>query len=106
NPQSVVAMTNGSTLTVNGNLTNNDGAFSTGYNPLTNGVGGGNTVTVNGGFTNTGSLTMYGNYYGGGGDTLNVTGTFTNGAEATLDLVGGSDDVANIGMLSNSGTVD
>ena len=106
NPQSVVAMTNGSTLTVNGNLTNNGGAFSTGYNPLTNGGGGGNTVTVNGGFTNTGSLTMYGVDYGGAGDTLNVTGTFTNGAGATLDLVGGSDDVANIGMLSNSGTVD
>jgi len=106
NPQSVVTMINGSTLTVNGNLTNNDGGFSTGLNPLTGGGGGGNTVTVNGNFTNTGSLTIYGGYYGGAGDTLNVTGTFTNGAGGTLDLVDHSNDVASLGMLSNSGTVD
>ncbi len=91
-----------SALTVNGNLTNNSTTFSTGQLL----AGGGNTLTVKGGFTNNGTLSMYGAAFGTGtGDTLNVSGTLTNAAVATLYLVDNSADVANVGSLSNSGTV-
>ena len=92
---SIASVSGASTLTVNGNLTNNSFSFETG-SPN----GGGNTLTVNGGFTNSGSLFMFGSP----GDTLKVTGTLTNKAGATLDLAN-SGEVANIGMLSNSGSV-
>lgn len=88
-----------STLTVNGNLTNS------GYLYTNLGYGGGNTLTVNGGFTNNGQVYMYGSFYGGVGDTLNVMGTLTNNAGSTLYLYDGSGDVANVGTLSNSGSV-
>jgi hypothetical protein len=87
-------------LTVNGNLTNNSTSFYMGY-----AYGGGNTLTVTGGFANNGSLYMWGSIYGGGGDTLNVTGTLTNAAGATLYLYDGSNDVANVHALNNSGTI-
>ena len=62
--------------------------------------GGGNTLTVNGGFTNSGNFSMFGSP----GDTLKVTGTLTNNAGANLELLN-SGQVANIGMLSNLGSV-
>src|SRR4029077_1812716 len=95
----------GSGLTVNGNLTNNSTNFATGYANI--GVyGGGNTLTVTGNFTNNGSLIMYGPVFGGGsGDTLTVSGTLTNSSGATLDFYDNAGDVANIGTLSNSGSV-
>jgi len=56
--------------------------------------------------TNNGHIYMYGSPGGGTGDTLNVTGTLTNDAGGALTLVGNSGDVAKVGTLSNSGTVD
>jgi hypothetical protein len=97
---STLEVSGASGLTVNGNLTNKTTRFYTGYPN-----GGGNTLTVNGGFTNSGTVYMYGNTFGGVGDTLKVTGTLTNSSGATLDLVANSKDVANVGALSNSGTV-
>jgi len=102
NSNSGLWVTQGSGLTVNGNLTNDSSGFYTGIY-----YGGGNTLTVTGGFTNNGTLTMYGNVYNGGsgGDTLNVTGTLTNAAGASLDFYDNSGDVANVGTLSNSGSI-
>src|SRR6516165_10784738 len=71
----------GSTLTVNGTLTNSSASFYTGYPN-----GGGNTLTVNGGFTNSGSFYMYGSTFSGTGDTLKVTRTLTNNAGAFLKI--------------------
>jgi hypothetical protein len=49
---------------------------------------------------------MYGaSYYGGFGDTLNVTGALTNSAGATLTLPDNSSDVANVGTLTNLGSL-
>src|SRR5208337_4806093 len=94
-----------STLTVNGNLTNNSNSFYTGYGIVTS--GGSNMLNVNGAFTNNGAFYMYGNQEGGGGsgDTLTVTGTLTNAAGATFELIANSGAVANVNALSNSGTL-
>ena len=89
---SAATVSGGSTLTVNGNLTNSSTSFET-----ANGTG--NKVTVSGGFSNTGSLFLFGT-----ADTLTVSKTLTNNAGATLALETSS-DVANIGMLINSGSV-
>jgi len=94
---SILEVSGASGLTVNGSLTNDTFSFDTG-SPN----GGGNTVTVNGGFTNNGTLTMFGSP----ADTLKVSGTLTNNAGATLNLLANSTDVANVGSLSNSGTVN
>src|SRR6516164_10358442 len=89
---SSATVSGGSTLTVNGTLTNNSTSFET-----ANGTG--NKVTVNGGFSNSGSLFLFGT-----ADTLTVTKTLTNNAGATLALET-TNDVANIGMLVNLGSV-
>jgi len=89
---SSATVSGGSTLTVNGTLTNKSTSFET-----ANGTG--NKVTVSGGFSNSGSLFLFGT-----ADTLTVTKTLTNNAGATLALES-SNDVANIGMLVNLGSV-
>ena len=104
NSGSSVNLAGNSTLTVSGNLTNNSASFYTGYDPAYVN-GGGDKLTVTGGFTNSGALYMYGGSYSGAGDTLNVTGTLKNSLGATLDLMGNSGDVANVGKLTNSGIV-
>jgi hypothetical protein len=80
----------GSTVTVNGNLTNS--------NLLE--VNGGSTLAVTGNLTNT-SAFYTGN--GAGGNTLTVGGTFTNSGYAYIGYSGVSGDVANVNALVNTG---
>jgi fibronectin-binding autotransporter adhesin len=70
---------------------------------------GGTTLTLSGNVTNAGFVgtNILNSENGTVASTLNVTGTFTNQSGATLDI-GHNDntiDVANIGTLSNSGSV-
>ncbi len=102
NPGSFVNVGDATTLTVNGNITNS-GTLYTGYYYY---YGGGNTLNITGSLTNNGTLTMYGAYYyGGSGDTLNLTGGLTNSAGATFNLLDNSGDVANVGTLTNQGSL-
>jgi fibronectin-binding autotransporter adhesin len=107
---SSVSIDNSSTLTVNGNLTN-DGVVTTGAH-----IGGDNTLNVTGTFTNNGTFTMFNT---SGGDPLDVgslnnTGSLTIGA-GTLVLIsdgvgitdieaGSSLDVAGDLRLSGGGS--
>jgi len=88
---STLLVSAGSGLTVNGSLTNKS--------TLETANGSGNKLTVTGNLTNGGSLFLQGS-----ADTLTVNGTLTNNAGGTLGL-DTSGDVANIGMLMNSGSV-
>ena len=60
------------------------------------------TLKVTGNVTNTGNF--YTNFSGSfmGGNTVTIAGTLTNNAGATFSL-NGNGDVANIGVLANSG---
>jgi hypothetical protein len=85
---------NGSTLTVNGNLTISN------YANVTDG----STLSVTGDLTNAGNL--YTGYNGNSAaNTLNVTGAFINqaGANTYISAQNNSADVANVGSLANAG---
>ena len=109
----------GGTNLLNAFTTNDSGASFT--------VAGGGSYTTPGSFSNSGtmdleqgsSLTVSGNLSNhgtvgtnlqnlqGGANTLTVTGTLTNNAAGTVTIGANNDtsDVANVGMLANSGTV-
>jgi hypothetical protein len=80
------------------------GAFS---NSGTMDVENGGTLTVAGALTNNGTVSTNGNNQGGTANTLTVTGTLTNGVGDTVAIGENNDtsDVANVGILTNSGTV-
>ncbi len=67
----------------------------------------GSTVTINGAVNNSG--TLYTGFEANGGNTLTITGTLTNQASGQLILglyESGSGDMATLGGLANSGTVE
>ena len=85
---------NGSTATLNGDVSNSGtvatGLYGTGHN----------TLTVTGSFTNAGNLTVAGN--GDVFDTpvLHSTGTLTIGSGATLNITGGGSGITAINIYS------
>jgi len=68
----------------------------------------GSTLNVSGDLTNFHDVTTNLANFKGGPNTLNVTGTFYNevGADLALGFSGDTSDVANIGVLVNSGRLD
>ena len=102
--EGVLDLQNGQTTSVtpgSGTLT----ISSTGQINLSDGRASTTTLSITGNVTNSGSFTTG---FGGGTNTVNVTAAFANNAGASLVVGDGSstNDVVNIGTLSNSGTVD
>ncbi len=67
----------------------------------------GGTLKVTGGLTNSGTVSTNGTNQGGAANTLTVTGALTNNATDTVAIGenNNTSDVANVGVLANSGTV-
>jgi hypothetical protein len=67
----------------------------------------GSSLTVSGNLSNTGTVATNLQNLQGGANTFTVTGTLTNSTGATVSIGENSDtsDVANVGLLANSGTV-
>ena len=67
----------------------------------------GSSLTVAGNLNNNGAVDTNNQNLGGGANTLTVTGTLTNNTNDTVTIGANSDtsDVANVGLLNNSGTV-
>ena len=67
----------------------------------------GSALKVAGNLNNNGIVTTNGQNLGGGANTLTVTGTLANNTGDTVTLGANNDtsDVANVGLLANSGTV-
>ena len=65
------------------------------------------SLTVAGNLTNSGTVDTNNQDLGGGANTLTVTGTLTNNPSDTVTIGAHNDtcDVANVGLLSNAGTV-
>ena len=65
------------------------------------------SLTVSGNLTNSGTVSTNNQNLQGGANTLTVTGTLTNNATDTVTIGVNNDtsDVANVGLLANSGTV-
>jgi len=65
------------------------------------------SLTVAGNLTNSGTVATNNQNLGGGANTLTVTGTLTNNASDTVTIGAHNDtsDIANVGLLANSGTV-
>ena len=84
---------NGSTLQINGNVTNSGRLFTTFYG------GGQSTLNVTGNLTNAGLVQL-----NGSGDAANIGGVLNN--SGSFGLTGtGIGETANVGTLNNSGTV-
>lgn len=107
-----LSITNSLTVGQNGELILS-GRSNLGAGTLTVASGGyfnaqnGSTVTINGAVNNAGNL--YTGYLSGGGNTLSITGTLTNqgGGQFLLGAFGsGPSDMATLGGLANSGTVE
>ena len=65
------------------------------------------SLTVAGNLTNSGTVATNNQNLQGGANTLTVTGTLTNniGGNVTIGANNDTSDVANVGLLANSGTV-
>ena len=65
------------------------------------------SLTVSGNLTNTGTVATNNQNQQGGANTFTVTGTLTNstGGKVTIGVDNDTSDVANVGLLANSGTV-
>ena len=99
--------TNGSgatfTVAANGSYTT-PGSFT---NSGTMDVEQSSTLKIAGNLNNHGTVTTNGQNLGGGANTLTVSGTLTNNTGDTVSIGAHNDtsDVANVGLLANSGTV-
>src|SRR5208283_2045033 len=108
-----IGLTNGSTLSIVGNVTNSNYMYADGgainiSGNLTNStnsssfaLGLGSKVSITGNVVNNGYLST-GYEIGGGNNTLNISGTLTNNDQFYVD---GSGDVVNVGTLVNDGNL-
>jgi len=114
NNAGLVGVGNGSTLMINGTVNNTWQFFVVGAGSVATMTGlansvlvdaeNGGTLQINGAVDNSGLLAT--NYFGtGGGNTVNITGTLTNELGAIFQLSGPT-DMATLGSLNNSGTVN
>ncbi len=92
-----MALTLGSTVSAGADSTNAGSIY----------LNNGSSLMVNGSLDNSGQL--YTGFEGNGGNTLTITGTLTNQAGGAVDSrlsESGSGDMATLGGLANSGTVN